>query len=157
MKDMKLLGTLFLILISSITFAQDVPFEKDYFKDDKDGLKDALSAIKEGDKIFDMGPTYYKDAKEFYQKAQDFNPNNARNNYRLGACYLMSVDKFKALPFLKKAEQLNPNIDRELYYYLGQAYNYNHDFDDIEESYNLTRTCRRTFILICRKRCMTLR
>ncbi len=130
MKDMKLLGTLFLILISSITFAQDVPFEKDYFKDDKDGLKDALSAIKEGDKIFDMGPTYYKDAKEFYQKAQDFNPNNARNNYRLGACYLMSVDKFKALPFLKKAEQLNPNIDRELYYYLGQAYNYNHDFDD---------------------------
>lgn len=127
---MKLLGTLFLILISSITFAQDVPFEKDYFKDDKDGLKDALSAIKEGDKIFDMGPTYYKDAKEFYQKAQDFNPNNARNNYRLGACYLMSVDKFKALPFLKKAEQLNPNIDRELYYYLGQAYNYNHDFDD---------------------------
>ncbi len=127
---MKLLGTLFLILISSITFAQDVPFEKDYFKDDKDGLKDALSAIKEGDKIFDMGPTYYKDAKEFYQKAQDFNPNSARNNYRLGACYLMSVDKFKALPFLKKAEQLNPNIDRELYYYLGQAYNYNHDFDD---------------------------
>ncbi|TNE77746.1 MAG: hypothetical protein EP333_00480 [Bacteroidetes bacterium] len=127
---MKLLGTLFLILISSITFAQDVPFEKDYFKDDKDGLKDALNAIKEGDKIFDMGPTYYKDAKEFYQKAQDFNPNNARNNYRLGACYLMSVDKFKALPFLKKAEQLNPNIDRELYYYLGQAYNYNHDFDD---------------------------
>lgn len=127
---MKLLGTLFLILISSITFAQNVPFEKDYFKDDKDGLKDALNAIKEGDKIFDMGPTYYKDAKEFYQKAQNFNPNNARNNYRLGACYLMSVDKFKALPFLKKAEQLNPNIDRELYYYLGQAYNYNHDFDD---------------------------
>lgn len=137
--NMKLLTTLLFSVICLSVFGQDVPFDKDHFKDDKDGLKEALNNIKEGDKIFEMGPTYYKDAKDFYQKAQDFNPSNAKNNYRLGACYLNSVDKFKALPFLKKAEQLNSDVDRELYYYLGQAYNYNHDFDDAIASYSKYR------------------
>lgn len=132
---MKQITLVLLCLFTGLASAQDVPFEKDYFKEDKDGLKTALDNIKEGDKIFVMGPTYYKDAKEFYQKANDFNPNNSRNNYRLGACYLMSVDKFKALPYLKKAEQLNSSVDRDLYYYLGQAYNFNHDFDDAIAAY----------------------
>lgn len=132
---MKQITLVLLCLFTGLASAQDVPFEKDYFKDNKDGLKEALDNIKEGDKIFAMGPTYYKDAKDFYQKANDFNPNNARNNYRLGACYLMSVDKFKALPFLKKAEQLNSSVDRDLYYYLAKAYNFNHDFDDAIGAY----------------------
>ena len=136
---MKKIFTLLVLFVSYTTLAQDVPFDKDYFKENKDGLKEALDNIKEGDKLFVMGPSYYKDAKPFYEKAQEFNPNNSTNNYRLGACYLNSVDKFKALPYLKKAESLNPNVDRELQYYLGQAYHFNHEFDNAIAAYSKYR------------------
>jgi outer membrane protein OmpA-like peptidoglycan-associated protein/tetratricopeptide (TPR) repeat protein len=136
---MKKIFTLLVLFVSYTTLAQDVPFDKDYFKENKDGLKEALDNIKAGDKLFVMGPSYYKDAKPYYEKAQAFNPNNSTNNYRLGACYLNSVDKFKALPYLKKAESLNPNVDRELQYYLGQAYHFNHEFDNAIAAYSKYR------------------
>lgn len=136
---MKKLLAVVLLIAGQTSFAQDIPFDKDYFKENKDGLKEVLDQIKEGDKIFSMGPTYYKDAKSYYEKAQEFNPNNSTNNYRLGACYLNSVDKFKALPYLQKAESLNPNVDRELQYYLGQAYHFNLEFDNAIAAYSKYR------------------
>lgn len=137
---MKNLITLTLVLLSGITFSQmDKPFDKHYFPNDKDGLQDAKENIKIGDKIYEQGPSYYRDATVNYEKAYNFNPDNSEINYKLGTCYLMGAEKFKALPFLVKAEQLNPNVSRELHLYLGQAYHYNNQFDDAITAYSKYR------------------
>ena len=93
------------VLITGITFGQNVEFEKDNFKDNKDGFKEAKDNLKSGDEFYEQGPVFYKDALPFYEKANAFNPNNALLNYKLGQCYLASIYKDKALPHLEKALQ----------------------------------------------------
>lgn len=110
-------------------YAQNVEFSKDNFKERKDELKEALKNIDEGDKIFEQPQIMWKDAIPFYKAANDFNPNNAMLNYKLGACYLHSTDKMLALDYLKKAVELNPTVDPTLNFYLGQAYHLDLDFD----------------------------
>lgn len=133
---MKKLFILLLTLCTTGVFAQvDVPFEKDFFKDDKDGLKEAKDNIKEGNRIFEGGFSFYRDAIPYYEKAQAFNPNNADLNFRLGLCYLYSVHKDKALAHLKKAEKINPKTNSDLYYYLGQAYHLEMEFQKAIESF----------------------
>ena len=118
------------LMFASTAFGQrNVEFEKENFPNDKDGLKEAKANIKEGDKLYEEGAIYYKDALTFYEKANDFNPDNALVNFRLGACYLNSVHKLKALPFLEKAEKLDRDVDPMLQYYLGMAYHLDYQFD----------------------------
>jgi outer membrane protein OmpA-like peptidoglycan-associated protein/tetratricopeptide (TPR) repeat protein len=124
------------LFISGMAFSQNVPFEKDYFKENKDGLKEAKDNIKEGDELFLMGPGHYKNAIDFFVKANDFNPNNAELNYKLGVCYLSSIEKYKALPFLEKAFKLDPNVNPELDFYLGRAYHLEMKFDDAITAYS---------------------
>lgn len=109
--------------------AQDVPFEKEFFKENKDGLKEAKNNIEEGDRIINSGPSFQKQALDFYLKANAFNPSNSNLNYKIGQCYLASVDKLQALPHLEKAFQLNPAIDPMANYYLGQAYHIDMQWD----------------------------
>lgn len=110
-------------------YAQNVEFSKDNFKERKDELKDALKNIDEGDKYFEGEMVMWKEAIPFYKKANDFNPNNALLNYKLGACYLHSAEKSEALHYLKKAYDLNPTVAPELNFFLGQAYHLELEFD----------------------------
>lgn len=123
-----------LVIILSLLFgyaanAQNVEFSKDNFKERKDELKEALKNIEEGDKYFNDIQVVWKEAIPFYLKANEFNPNNAMLNYKIGACYLHSGEKGKALGYLEKAQQLNPTVDPQLNYFLGQAYHLKLDFD----------------------------
>ena len=118
-----------IIALGYTAFGQNVEFDKDNFASDKDGLKEAKSNLKEGDKLFEEGTMYYKDAIVYYEKAQEFNPNNASLNYKLGLCYMSSIYKFKALPFLEKAEKLNSKVAGDLQYYLGLAYHLDMKWD----------------------------
>ncbi len=124
------------VVITGITFGQNVEFEKDNFKDNKDGFKEAKDNLKSGDEFYEQGPVFYKDALPFYEKANAFNPNNAALNYKLGQCYLASIYKDKALPHLEKALQLNPNFDPTINYYLGKGYHLKLDFDKAIASYS---------------------
>lgn len=128
-----------MLLVTMVSFAQNVEFEKENFPDQKDGLKVAKDNLKEGDKLFAEGPQFYKEAIPFYEKAQEFNPNNADLNYKLGMCYLSSVYKFKALPHLEKTEKLNPNISVDFYYYLGMAQHLDMQWDKAITSYSKYR------------------
>ena len=80
---MKNLLLILFILTCHFGFAQgDVAFEKDNFKHDLDGFKNARYNLKEGDKIFDEGNTNYMNlALPFYEKAYAFNPNNEVSIY----------------------------------------------------------------------------
>jgi outer membrane protein OmpA-like peptidoglycan-associated protein len=130
-----LLYTLF-SLISVLSFAQNIEFTKENFKEDKDGLKIAKDNLKSGDDLFSRGPVFYKEALPFYENANKFNPNNADLNYKLGSCYLASIEKTKALPHLEKAIQLNPAIDPFIHYELGRAYHLGLKFDKAIESFS---------------------
>lgn len=117
-------------------FAQNIEFTKDNFKDKKDGLKEAVKNIEAGDEYFDGNPVMWKEAIPMYLKANDFNPNNAMLNFKLGACYLQSLERNKALGHLEKAYQLNPSVEARLNYYLGQAYHLKYDFDEAIRFYS---------------------
>ncbi|GAA3921723.1 OmpA family protein [Hymenobacter algoricola] len=119
-----LLRILFLagaLLWAILSNAQSVEFSKDRFGSDKDGLKEALREIKEGDAWYDSDPPRYEQALPHYLAAQKFNPANARLNLRIGNAYLHSGFKPRALAYLQKAAQLNADVDPNIHYYLGRG------------------------------------
>lgn len=138
MKNIKIIcGFIIYCCLSSASgFAQNVEFDKSFFPDKKDELKIALRNLKDGDKFYDMQQgAYYVQALEYYLEANKFNPNNAQLNYRIGRCYLYSIQKTKAIQFFEKALQLNPQVSSDVNYYLGMAYQLNYEFDKAIESY----------------------
>ena len=113
------LAVLFLVNIS--VFAQNVEFTSKNFPNDKVGLKEAQKNLSEGNKLFSKGPRNYAAAIDFFIKANNFNPNNAVLNYRLGKC-LFFIDKQRAIPHLEKAQELKPNMERDILYLTAQSY-----------------------------------
>ncbi|SNC75299.1 WD40-like Beta Propeller Repeat [Hymenobacter gelipurpurascens] len=113
------------LLLASATQAQNVEFSKDRFGNDKDGLKAALKEIKAGDEWYEMDPPRYEQALGHYLAAQKFNPNNAELNLRIGDSYLHSGFKPRALEYLQKAYQLNPDVDPRIHYLLGRGLHLN--------------------------------
>jgi outer membrane protein OmpA-like peptidoglycan-associated protein/tetratricopeptide (TPR) repeat protein len=132
---------LFLFMLPVILNAQqNVEFTKANFPDNKAGLKEAINNIETGDSYY-LAADYLKYlAVEYYVKANGFNSNNALINFRLGHSYLNSPNKYKALEFLRKAYQMNPAIDPEITFYLGEAYHLNHDFDNAIKYYSLYKS-----------------
>ena len=93
----KLIYIVAFLSLPLIYFAQtNVEFEKKNFPDKKDLLKEAINEFKEGNTVFEGGENMYKAALPFYLKAQNFNPDNALLNYRIGLCYLNSFEHGKA-------------------------------------------------------------
>jgi outer membrane protein OmpA-like peptidoglycan-associated protein/tetratricopeptide (TPR) repeat protein len=133
---MKKIFTLLALIIAANIFAQNIEFTKDNFKDNKDGLKEAKNNIEKGDELFALATVFYKQALDpYYLSAQNFNPNNALLNYKIGKCYLYSNYKLKSIPFLEKALQLNPAVDPQIHYLLGKAYHLNMEWDKAIKSF----------------------
>ncbi len=138
---MRILFVICFYWIGSVVMSQnsDVPFEKEYFKDQKDLLKDALRNIKEGDMIYELGFSVWPRAIEFYEKAHNFNPNNSYLNYKLGNCYLYSIHKSWALDFFNKAFLLNPSVARDIHKMIGRAHHLKYNFDEAIKEYQFYR------------------
>ncbi len=130
MKNIYTTLSIVFVFISSILFAQqDIPFEKAYFKDRKDEFKEALDHYETGDSYFEQGPMAYKIALDHYLQAQKFNPNYSLLNYKIGKCYLYSIDKGKALDYLLKAQKLRPDVESDVNFLTGWAYQLKLEFD----------------------------
>jgi outer membrane protein OmpA-like peptidoglycan-associated protein/tetratricopeptide (TPR) repeat protein len=121
-------------LIAGVS-AQNIEFTKSNFPNKKKELKAALKDIKEGDELFIQGRGMYLEAIEYYFKAYEFNPNNAEINYKIGTCYLFTIDKTKAVGFFEKALELNPMVAPDAVYLLAQAYHITHEFDKAIDKY----------------------
>ncbi|MGB3617897.1 MAG: OmpA family protein [Catalinimonas sp.] len=76
-----------------------------------------------------------RDANETYQLALTFNADNVRANYMAGICYLETIHKDQALPFLQKAYALDPAVDDDILYLIGQAYHLGERFDEAIDAY----------------------
>ena len=101
--------------------AQSIAFTKENFAGNKDGLREALRELKEGDAEYRADPPGYALALPHYLAAQQLNPSNAVLNVKIGDCYLNSANKIAALPYLQKAAALDPTADARLHYLLGRA------------------------------------
>src|SRR5688572_16039983 len=112
----------FFFLSASVP-AQDIPFSERFYPTKIDSLRLALIDMQNGDDYFLSGNTaIYKYAVPHFESASKFNNSNASLNYKLGTCYLMARKKELALLHLKKAIELNPEVEPEAYYYLGRTY-----------------------------------
>ncbi|RYY09518.1 MAG: hypothetical protein EOO36_22100, partial [Cytophagaceae bacterium] len=101
--------------------AQSVPFSKEQFAIDKDGLKLAQREISLGDHEFMADPARFGAALPHFLRAQKFNPNNALLNAKIGECYLHSATKQLALAYLQKSQQLDATAEPRLHYLLARA------------------------------------
>jgi len=117
--------------------AQNVEFDKKNFPGRKEELNEAKENIKKGDEIFEQGEAYYRDALPYYLKAQAFNPNNAKLNFKIGLAYLHSFEKKKAYDYILKAFALDPNVDKKIKYYLGRVYHLNSEWDKAIDYYSM--------------------
>ena len=103
-----------LILFSaSFAVAQNVDFEKANFADKKDLFKEAKNNLEDGKDAFKLGKQEYDFLLDEYVSKNKYYPVSRRDYQRAGDSYFK-----KALPFLSKAQDFNPN-NAELNYMLG--------------------------------------
>jgi hypothetical protein len=103
MKNKLFLINFLLLLFCFNLKAQNVEFKKENFPDRKRELKKAILEIEEGNKSYELSKgMYYLDAIEHYISANKFNPDNALLNYKIGKCYLNTIQKTNSIAFLKK-------------------------------------------------------
>jgi len=137
MKKIKLtLPALALFLGYGLLAQQNVDFDKDNFpQDQKKKLMEAINEIKEGDKLLEKEPPLYSMAIEHFLRANNFNPENALLNYKIGVCYLNSMQKTRAIPYLELASKLNPGVAPDIKYLQARGYHLNYEFDKAIEYY----------------------
>lgn len=136
MDKKKILLIIFLVLLVISLTAQNTEFNKKNFSDSQ-GLAEATKNLKKGDEAFAQKSLLrYQKAVEFYLKANQFNPNNAMLNFKIGICFLNSNNKAGSLEYFLKAQNLNAKIDPKINFAIGQAYQYNLKFDEAIASFN---------------------
>lgn len=82
--------------------------------------------ITQGNRAYDKRD--YKGALELYLQALEGNPDDADLNLKTGLSYLYSETKSKAARYISKAYRLNPNINDQIDYHLGIAFQNNNEF-----------------------------
>ncbi len=139
---MKRIYLIIIMLIPLFSIAQNVEFDKDFFTPDQyNDLKEAKRNIKDGDDYFFRALPGYQPALEYFLKAYDFNPNNAELNYKIGKCYIESVQKVKSISFLESAYSIDPRIGEtknspsDVLYLLARAYHLNYEFEKAIKTY----------------------
>ena len=138
-----------LLIFPPFLKAQNVDFKNSNFKDQKDGLKAVIEKMDKADALVESGfqllaadeeHTFsFKQALTLYNEANDFNPNNAELNFKIGRCLVHSRQETEAIPFLEKAVQLDPELNAEVYFYLALAYKYNQNFENAEKNFKICR------------------
>ncbi len=114
----------------------NVEFEKENFTDEQHKMLRGIKRdLKDAEKLLEEDVPKYSDALELFLKANDFNPDNAWVNYNIGKCYLHTMQKPKAIPYLEHAKKLNPKVAANLLYLLAMGYHYNYEFDKAIETY----------------------
>ncbi len=130
------LTMILLVVATGMMHAQEsVPFEKNEFPGKEKEFRQAKKQLKKGNRLFESGKGFYHEAADHYVKAYVFNPDNATLNYQLGVCYFRTNAKDKAGKYLKKAFTLDPDVNDNLSFVLGEYYQYQSEFDKAVEMY----------------------
>jgi outer membrane protein OmpA-like peptidoglycan-associated protein/tetratricopeptide (TPR) repeat protein len=114
----------FVLLLSQLVFLTSL-----HAQEEKELLEKADRYYSKGD---------LENALNFYLKAEQKKPSDPRIQLRIGLTYLSTTSqKFRALPHLKKAYDLQSNVDPDIEYYLAAAYQVNHEFSEARQHYEV--------------------
>lgn len=129
-KKIYLVSFILLFLCSTEIFSQlAVKVKRKEFKEQDEGFKEAWKSIKEGNRLFMQGVGLYRNAREKYLDANEYNSNNAELNYMIGKSYLYTDDKFKAIDFISKAFDIKPDVNYDIHLMMGMAFHQVHEFE----------------------------
>lgn len=131
----KYLSIIFCIQLMFNAFGQNIEFKKENFKDKKEEFKAAVRELELGDQFLHQETFYFKNAIPHYLEAYKLNPSNDLLNYSLGKSYLYSNFKEKAISYLEKAVQLNPEVAPDINLYLGMAYHIDMQWEKAEVAF----------------------
>ena len=102
---------------------------------------EAQRELKAGDEEYLADPARYVQALPHYLTAQEFNPNNAALNVKIGDCHLHSATKTAALPYLQNAAKLDANADPRTHFLLGRALHLSAQWREAIAEYQRPRPC----------------
>lgn len=135
MTAINLKASILILAISSLTnflFSQNIEFRNSNFKSDKAGLKIALKNIRIADdfrtqavlNFLSMQDAFIESesALYYYNKAQNFNPNNADLNYKIASVLLFTNRKEIAKKYLDKATLLSKDLPIEYHFFQGMVW-----------------------------------
>ena len=75
-------------------------------------------------------------ARDAYVQVLDFDPENIKANYMSGYLYLQTINKERAIPYLSKVYEIDPEYTFDLFYQLGRAYQFGLDFQNAKLFFN---------------------
>ena len=99
--------------------------------------------LDKGDKAYSKGD--FKLALENYFAAERLATTDPKVKFKIGQTYLSAGSEFKALPYLQKAYQKQPNIDPDIDYYLGLALQANSHFNRAIDHFKKFKAKNRKF------------
>jgi len=82
---------------------------------------------KMGMEVFDF--SHRKQAAELFIRSSTMNPKNAKAKLMAGLSMMLTINKEKSLPYFLNALRLDPAVDGDILYYIGQGYHYAEKFD----------------------------
>lgn len=148
MTAINLKSIILILAISSLTnflYSQNIEFRNTNFKSDKAGLKIALKNIKMADdfrtqallNFLSMQDAYIESesALYYYNKAQNFNPNNADLNYKIASVLLFTNRKELAKKYLDKAISLSKDLPLEHHFFQGMVWQLEGQYANAIKSY----------------------
>jgi outer membrane protein OmpA-like peptidoglycan-associated protein/tetratricopeptide (TPR) repeat protein len=95
-------------------------------------LKELLA---KGDKYF--GKKDYVNALNTYMQAYLMAPDEPETNFKVGVAYLHDEKKSRALEYLERAFEKKPDVDIDIDFHLGLAYQYLHQYAKAMEKFQV--------------------
>lgn len=128
---------IFLLFISSLSYGQEeIRIRRSSLRGEKIGFGEAFENVLEGDKWAKKGIGAIPKALEYYLQAADYNMDCPELNYKIALCYLRTDHKSKAIEYFKAAYDKYPEVAADILYIIGEAYQFNMQFDKAVENYN---------------------
>lgn len=86
-----------------------------------------------GMQVFDYA--HRRQATDMFLQAIEADPDNAKAYFMAGKSILFTINKEQSLPYFRRAFQLDPAVDNDILYYLGEAFRYSYQFDSAIASF----------------------
>jgi len=125
----------FLLLSSTVLFAQSVEFSAANFPNDPSGLRKALGNLERGQRFVERGPQFYERGLDHLLDAYNFNKRNAELNYTIGNVYASLRQLDSASNFMEKAMRFDPKYRTAGVYLLAKHYHLQGRWDDAIRRY----------------------
>lgn len=110
-------------------------------------LKDHLQ---KGDRFYQRKD--FENALVHYLEALALEPNDPQTNYRTGMSYLNNDEYSQAVGYLEKAYQLKPDVDLDIDYYLGMAYQRDHQFSKARTHFETVRKTNKRLAMVANQK-----